>query len=132
MRFKICSKLERTILDPPTFDWCLIFLRFLLAGQPESITWKEQRVRCTYDIPSLIDNFWGRKEDEHLTQRIYIYTYRFVREIKFPQSTNPRGDYFLKTNALARQWHREFVISIHDWAAKHVLEETLRNCDAHF
>ena len=34
--------------------------------------------------------------------------YKFVREIKFPQSTNPRGDYFLNTNALARQWHREF------------------------
>jgi len=71
------------------------------------MTWKEQRAPCTYDIPSLTDNFCGIKEDKRTNAIPKKMSGKNVREIKNPAVSKPKEDSFLKTNALARQWHGE-------------------------
>ena len=58
---KSIQTLEATILDPGTFEWCLVLLQFVLARQPESIAWNEQRAPCTYDIPPFDRQLLGNK-----------------------------------------------------------------------
>ena len=67
LRFKICSKLGSNHSRPPNFGWCLVLLRFLLAGQPESIAWKEEKTPCTCECPLWVHNFYF--EDKHLIAR---------------------------------------------------------------
>jgi len=45
-----------------------------------------------------MDNFWGTRRTNAFPKKCV----RTVREIKIPQSANPRGDSFLKTDDLAR------------------------------
>ena len=80
--------------SPPTIEWCLVLLRFLPAGQPEFFAWNKQRVPCTDRQTA----FWEQR-------RTKAFSKKNVREIKIPQSANPRGDSVLKTNDPAR---REF------------------------
>jgi hypothetical protein len=95
---KSIKTLEATILDPGTFEWCLVLLQFVLARQPEILheTNRERHALMTY--PLLIDNFWGTKGGGQTPCQEICQGNKVIQH-----SASPRGDSLLKTDNLARQ-----------------------------